>query len=1222
MIRPATKITLEVLGLLLGALAILLAVLVWRLQSGPLSISFLTSMLEDVANDELETTRMSIGDAAVLWASERRALTFRFADVRLEDAAGGESIFVPAMDIGLSVPALARGVLAPTSVELIGISATMARQPGTGVHLGLAVPPAPETETGTAAGETPDIVAPLLEALTTGTSEDETLAYLTRFGVRDAVMTFVDTVNDVTWQAPRTDIIAVRDGRGLAGRLDADIAVGETTAKLRLRGRLPRRETRARIDAEVTDLVPAELARMSAVFADYAAFEFPVSVSGTLDVETDGRMIAASLALEAGEGQIVSPVIGPEPVQVDRASANFELDAVQQRLTLASLIYEAGSNRGQATGTIDYQFGNGLNPALAEIDLAVSDATLDFPGFLDGPVPVEAIVAKGSVDLDYFAADVEELTLSASGGRISVAGTVAGGEGSPALKLTGTVESVTIESLPGLWPVPLAPGARRWVMENMSGGTITTGRLDIDIDAGVIAAADNGAAIPDDDLRFDFAAEDLTISYIDTMPPMLGVTARAELRGNRFDAWVDSARVEVGEGPPLQLTGGHFAVPALNEKGTTGTIAFTLDGETARILALIDHEPLGFISSFGLDPWTVGGAGSVSADLSLPLVRDVELEQIDFKARARTTDLALANVIPDISIDGGGLDFDVAPVGLTARGRISLNGVPTDLVWTELFDAKDEPSTTYDVTANLDDDGRDALGLSLGGLVAGDVETRAVLTGSGDDMTGGHITADITGGILKQDDIGWWKRAGVPATAELDIAFEEDGGYRFSNIDVAGEGIRATGSLRLDGEGRILEADFPVMKLGPANDFVFSAARAEDGVLRMRAAGPRFDAGPILAGLLSGDSPIENAMAAEPESATAESVPTEPVAPEEPTPEQMTPEDETPDRLAIQAAFDEIAANNGIVLHGARADLELLGDEVMALSASAVALNGVTVQADIAPTEEGTRTLTVQSMDAGMVANAIDFTTSLRGGALAVEATIDDKLPGAPMSGKVTVDKFRVVNAPILGSILTLGSLTGIRDTLQGDGIYFVSLDMPFRTTEERFHIESARTSGPALGLTMNGQIDYATDTVDLSGTLVPAYTINSILGGVPVLGPLIVGREGEGIFAITYAVRGNSDAPQTFVNPVSALAPGFLRRLFEFGSSMPPEQPVAAPAPSAAPPGASQASGGATASAAPPADRTEPANAPPTDTEAGSAPGSTDEEPAPLREPILEPGD
>ena len=87
---------------------------------------------------------------------------------------------------------------------------------------------------------------------------------------------------------------------------------------------------------------------------------------------------------------------------------------------------------------------------------------------------------------------------------------------------------------------------------------------------------------------------------------------------------------------------------------------------------------------------------------------------------------------------------------------------------------------------------------------------------------------------------------------------------------------------------------------------------------------------------------------------------------------------------------------------------------------------------------------------------------------------------------------------------------------------------------------------GSALGITARGVMDLEEDTVDIDGTLVPAYAVNSILGNIPLLGQLLVGERGSGVFAATYrAERLASPDPVIGMNPLSTLAPGFLRRLF-----------------------------------------------------------------------------
>jgi uncharacterized protein YhdP len=98
---------------------------------------------------------------------------------------------------------------------------------------------------------------------------------------------------------------------------------------------------------------------------------------------------------------------------------------------------------------------------------------------------------------------------------------------------------------------------------------------------------------------------------------------------------------------------------------------------------------------------------------------------------------------------------------------------------------------------------------------------------------------------------------------------------------------------------------------------------------------------------------------------------------------------------------------------------------------------------------------------------------------------------------------------------------------------------------------------GSQLGLTFQGRVDLATDTLDLEGTIVPLYGVNWTIGQIPIIGRLLRGSEGEGAFAMTYGMRGPVPDPTISVNPLSALAPGFLRDLFSGlreGTLEPPE--------------------------------------------------------------------
>ena len=102
-------------------------------------------------------------------------------------------------------------------------------------------------------------------------------------------------------------------------------------------------------------------------------------------------------------------------------------------------------------------------------------------------------------------------------------------------------------------------------------------------------------------------------------------------------------------------------------------------------------------------------------------------------------------------------------------------------------------------------------------------------------------------------------------------------------------------------------------------------------------------------------------------------------------------------------------------------------------------------------------------------------------------------------------------------------------------------------------NISGGQASGVAMGISFEGMIDRDLDTIDINGSLVPIFGLNNMLGALPLVGDLLVSKEGEGIIGLTYQARGDLNEPEIVVNPLSVLTPGFLRRIFEFGG--PPEQ-------------------------------------------------------------------
>ena len=169
------------------------------------------------------------------------------------------------------------------------------------------------------------------------------------------------------------------------------------------------------------------------------------------------------------------------------------------------------------------------------------------------------------------------------------------------------------------------------------------------------------------------------------------------------------------------------------------------------------------------------------------------------------------------------------------------------------------------------------------------------------------------------------------------------------------------------------------------------------------------------------------------------------------------------------------------------------------------------------------RQINLKVPDASEAARAFLGIDSIDGGRLQVSARMPMVGVEGPLRGVLEIEDFTLVKAPILAQILSVASLKGITDTLSGDGLNFNEFSIPFIYKDSELNIKDARVSGPALGMTGTGEVNFDTQKIDMDGVLVPAYTANSMLGEIPVIGDIFVGKKGEGIFALSYTVRAHS---------------------------------------------------------------------------------------------------
>ena len=171
------------------------------------------------------------------------------------------------------------------------------------------------------------------------------------------------------------------------------------------------------------------------------------------------------------------------------------------------------------------------------------------------------------------------------------------------------------------------------------------------------------------------------------------------------------------------------------------------------------------------------------------------------------------------------------------------------------------------------------------------------------------------------------------------------------------------------------------------------------------------------------------------------------------------------------------------------------------------------------------------------------FFEGLKDGKLFFNSVIDED----GSVSKITIENFKVVKAPAFATLLTLADLGGVADLLSGEGMSFDILEISLNENKDVTKIEEILALGSSISVIMEGYTEKKTGLISLSGTLVPAKTLNSLVSKIPVVGNILVGdKVGEGVFGVSFKMKGLPGDVKTTVNPVKTLTPRFITRALE----------------------------------------------------------------------------
>lgn len=1100
-------------GALVAAIVFFVAGAGIRLLMGPISLGPFAGTLESAIQQALPGIPLKYDQAGIEWSRDEGRVNLVVLGAKIFDRKGRVVAEAPKADIDLAAGPLLHGNIEVRQITLVGVQLSLVHMKDGGIRLGAA-----------GQGGANDVLKRINDLIE---SKGASTSNLKSFAVRNARLSLYDETTGLHAVAPSASLILSANGKAIAVRVDTDISISGHSAHVKADVALPPHNGPISGNLLVTGFDPRALAENSRLFGPFRHAELSVNLSARYTMTPAAQITRADFDMTANGTVSLASLKGGK-IQIRRLRVRGVYDGAKHHLALDQASIESRQGVVRLRGGANFYYHQ---DALSHVSWGLNSTriALNMPGVFADTIGFQSLQLDGDYRVSSRTFDITRASLTASDFDLSANGSVTLGERgqAPGIDISGELAALPVRTLLHYWPLPVVKGARAWIDANIFAGTMGPIQFQTHFPVGLL----NQEVLPDDSLQLSFPLTGVEGNYVDGLTHLTDVSGHAALSGDTFTADFDSGRIG-----NLTVRDGHAVIPNLHLRGTVGQFTAHVDGQMSDIMTLIDMQPLGYPTRFGIDPQKTKGSASVDLAFQVPMLQNLAVDAVGISVKAQVSNFAVA--LGRLQLTDGNVNFDIDNSHLHEFGTVMLADSRLTTDWQEDFETDQPVTTRLSAKGILTNAARQALHVGLQNILTGPVAVDADISGHRGQLLSADVTMDLTKAALEVPILHVGKQPGLAAGGRVMVNFAPGDVVRDETIRLTGPNLTADGTASFDRDGSLAVLNFSSVKMGKLNDLSFTLTRTaagDDYVLRGRS----------LDGSMIGRTAGKTSNTTQKNGAAHDETPTGP--------------------FHISAKLDRLAMRDGVAIAPFNLELSGIGDRPSALSLSG-GLGKTTIDGNIEATAKG-RKFTIQSGDAGQLIRGLFAFPSIKGGKLKLVADLPGQAedPGTgsknpDYQGKLTIQDFQVVNQPFLTRLFSAGSLTGLADLMGGEGITVDDLSVPFSSKNNVISIHDARARGPAVGLTADGYIDRPKDQVALKGSLVPAYGLNSVLGNIPILGNVLVSKKGEGIFGVTYSVTGNADKPDISVNPLSVLTPGILRRIFEG------HMPTAANAPSNAP--------------------------------------------------------
>ena len=1113
----------------------------WRLASGPIQLDVVTPWLAAAIEENFGSGHHVEVGGTQIEHTESGGTAVRIRDIVVRDADGAVVASAPKAEVRVSSLSLLRGHVRAESLNLVGAEMAVRIEQDGGVTIFAGADKHP---IATAA-------VPAAAATRSGRNEPEKMAQAAAAALRAAAPATVPSAEKLPPPRRASELFV-----GLLSRIDA---IGESgldghdLRELGLKnGNLTVNDERTGKRWTFRDIsMSVERARSGGVEvtigSDNAERPWGLTASivptanGYRKIDLEARRVAASdllLASRFGDGNAqidmplsasIAALVGPDGVP-DSLSGRIVVEAgsigganeEDGRLAFDHAEFRLNWNAASRVLTMPFQILSGGNriTLMGQIEAPEEGAGTIWPFKIGGggtvfltslngqgePLILNHIAVSGRYDADRRRFVVDEGDLGKTDVGLAMSGNVdfSGAD----LRLTAGLAAtrMPVDTLKRVWPVFVAPKVRTWVNEHLMSGSVD--RLVIAVNAPYETLKESGSPIPDDGLTVDALATGCLIRPVEGLPALHDADLHVHIVGRDAVVSLGKATADLSPGRKLVLSSGVFEVPDTAPRAPPARVRFKLDGPLQAAVELLRMDRLRDVADAPFEPSTMRGTISAQVTLGMPLKADLPPGSTNYAITLDATNFSADRMIMGHKVEAALLRASATPQGFQLKGDVKIAGTPASFDYRK---TRGEAEAEIRLQGTLDEAARANLGLDPSNAVGGAVPVRlAGRRATTSDREGRFaIEADLTPAQIDGLLPGWTKPSGKPARATFTLVTKPQS-TRIEDLLIEGAGGGVRGTIDFDASGELLSANFPAYGFADADRASLKVERVPDGALRVVMRGEIYDGRGFVKSTAGGAAPG-------------------------PSSKRHAADVDLDMKLGAVVGF------NGEALRSLDLKMSRRAGEIRSFGLAAKIGRDATLFGDLRGRGAGHQVVYLDASDAGAFFRFTDVYARMTGGQMSI--AMDPPSAQNPVQqGVLNVHDFTIHDeAQLQRAVTTNGQQQNRRNE-----IMFSGMRVEFTRMPGRVGLREGVVRGPLLGGTIDGVVDYARDEMHMRGTLVPLYGPNNLLGQLPLVG-LFLGGEKEGLVGITYEVVGRPGNPVLHINPISALAPGLLRKVFEF---------------------------------------------------------------------------